>query len=162
MGIANLHPGELRKLFHALEAQHVEYVVVGAIAMALHGITRATEDVDLFVLPTEGNIRSLRAALRTVWQDSSIEEIRAEDLSGEIGVVSYMPPEGEWHLDVISHLGEAFRYADIESMRIELGEGLEVSVATPRMLHRMKRDTLRPKDRLDAAWLRERFGLEDA
>lgn len=74
MGIANLHPGELRKLFHALEAQHVEYVVVGAIAMALHGITRATEDVDLFVLPTEGNIRSLRAALRAVWQDSSIEE----------------------------------------------------------------------------------------
>lgn len=77
-------------------------------------------------------------------------------------MVSYMPPEGGWHLDVISHVGEAFRYADIESMRIELGEGLEVSVATPRMLHRMKRDTLRPKDRLDAAWLRERFGLEDA
>jgi len=25
----------------------------------------------------------------------------------------------------------------------------------------MKRDTVRPKDRADAAWLRERFGLDD-
>ncbi len=161
MGITSLHPDELLKLFHALEARQVEYVVVGAIAMAFHGITRATEDVDLFVLPTEGNIRKLRAALHDVWKDPSIEEIRSEDLAGEIGVVSYMPPEGEWHVDVISHLGEVFRYADIEAMRMPVADGLEVSVATPRMLHRMKRDTVRQKDKLDAAWLRDRFGSED-
>lgn len=29
------------------------------------------------------------------------------------------------------------------------------------MLYQMKRDTVRPQDRLDAQVLRERFGLED-
>ena len=38
---------------------------------------------------------------------------------------------------------------------------IEVSVATPRMLYRMKRDTVRPKDRMDAEVLRERFGVKD-
>jgi hypothetical protein len=40
-------------------------------------------------------------------------------------------------------------------------EGLEIRVATPAMLYRMKKDTVRWKDRIDAAALRERFGLED-
>jgi len=32
-------------------------------------------------------------------------------------------------------------------------------IVTPRMLYRMKRDTVRPKDRLDAEELRRRFGF---
>jgi len=36
-----------------------------------------------------------------------------------------------------------------------------VRVATPRMLYRMKRDTVRPQDKIDASVLRERFHLED-
>lgn len=39
-------------------------------------------------------------------------------------------------------------------------EGLLVSVVTPRMLYRMKRDTVRLKDRADARALADRFGLE--
>jgi hypothetical protein len=34
-------------------------------------------------------------------------------------------------------------------------------MATPRMLYRTKRDTVRPQDRLDAQVLEERFGIED-
>jgi len=40
-------------------------------------------------------------------------------------------------------------------------EGVRVPVATPDTLYRMKKDTLRPIDRMDAAALRRRFGLED-
>lgn len=40
-------------------------------------------------------------------------------------------------------------------------EGVRFRVATPRMLYRMKRDTVRPQDRLDAEAIRERFGLEE-
>ena len=39
--------------------------------------------------------------------------------------------------------------------------GVPVRVATPRMLYRMKRDTVRPQDRLDAEQLRREFKLED-
>ena len=35
-----------------------------------------------------------------------------------------------------------------------------MKVATPRMLYRMKRDTVREQDKVDARMLRERFGSE--
>lgn len=34
-------------------------------------------------------------------------------------------------------------------------------MVTPATLYRMKKDTVRPKDRMDVAELRRRFGLED-
>lgn len=37
----------------------------------------------------------------------------------------------------------------------------EISVVSPRTLYEMKRDTVRLKDRADAALLRERFSLGD-
>ena len=40
-------------------------------------------------------------------------------------------------------------------------EGVRVRVATPRMPYRMKKDTVRPQDRLDAQVLRERFPLQE-
>jgi hypothetical protein len=39
--------------------------------------------------------------------------------------------------------------------------GVQVVVATPRALYRLKKDTVRPLDRQDASVLRERFGLEE-
>lgn len=151
----------LLKLFRALRDHEVEYVIVGAVAMGLQGIARYTQDVDLFVRPTPANIERLRTALGDVWDDPAIAEIRAEDLAADIAVVNYVPPTGDWSVDVIARLGEMFRFDDIESMELDAGEGVIVRVATPRMLVRMKRDTLRPKDKIDALWLRERFGLED-
>jgi len=38
---------------------------------------------------------------------------------------------------------------------------VRIRVATPRMLYLMKKGTVRGQDRLDAAMLKERFGLED-
>ena len=40
-------------------------------------------------------------------------------------------------------------------------DGICVRVATARMLYRMKRDTVRPQDKIDAAALCKRFDLED-
>jgi hypothetical protein len=40
-------------------------------------------------------------------------------------------------------------------------DGLQVSVASPKTLFRMKKGTIRPKDWGDAEALRRRFKLED-
>jgi len=40
-------------------------------------------------------------------------------------------------------------------------DGIAVRVATPLMLFQMKKDTVRPQDRVDAEALRQRFGLEE-
>ena len=147
-------------LLRQLEQHQVDYVLIGGVALSLHGLVRATEDIDLFVRPDEDNIACLRRALRAVWADPDIEQITAQDLAGEYPTVRYGPPGEEFVIDFLSRLGSAFQFTDIEAETIEI-EGVRVRLATPAMLYRMKRGTLRPIDRADAAALREKFDLED-
>lgn len=156
-----MHADVVKAVLAALEAQGARYVVFGAVALNLLGLPRATEDLDLFVAPTEDNIERVKAALRAVFQDPAIEEIRSSDLLGDYPAVRYAPPEGPFYVDMLTRLGEAFRFEDLEAQRVDF-EGVSVTVATPRTLYRMKRGTVRPKDWGDAAALRARFGLEDA
>jgi hypothetical protein len=51
-------------ILHALSTAGVEFLVVGAHAMALHGVPRATGDLDLLVRPTPGNAERVHEALR--------------------------------------------------------------------------------------------------
>ncbi len=44
-------PQELDAIRRALSGEGIEYAVCGGIAMAIHGFTRATEDIDLFIRP---------------------------------------------------------------------------------------------------------------
>jgi len=151
---------QTREVLAAFERERVEYVIFGGVALNLQGLARATEDLDVFVAPTEENIRRLRTALASVFDDPHIDEITAEDLLGEYPAVQYVPPEGAFHVDILTRLGEAFRFEDLEAERIDF-DGLEVSVVTPATLYRMKKGTVRPRDQGDAERLRQRFGFED-
>ena len=71
-----------------------------------------------------------------------------------------MPPGGGFHLDILTRLGDAFRFEDLETERVGYGD-LIVTAVTPRMLYRMKRDIVRPKDRADAAALRQHFDIDE-
>jgi len=70
-------------LLRALASEGVEYVLVGVVALNLHGIVRATEDVDLFIRPSGDNVDRLKRALGSLWNDREIGEISAEDLIGD-------------------------------------------------------------------------------
>ena len=41
---------EIVRVLRAFEASGLEYVLIGATAMGFHGLLRATEDLDLFIL----------------------------------------------------------------------------------------------------------------
>ena len=151
----------VRKVLAALEREGVRYAVVGAVAINLLGLARATEDLDFFIEPDRENIERLKVALRSVFRDPSIEEISADDLLGDYPAVQYIPPEGAFHLDILTRLGEAFHFQDLEVVRVDL-EGLTVSVVSPSTLHRMKKDTVRPKDWGDAEAIKRRFNLEES
>lgn len=148
------------RVLEAFERERVEYAVFGAAALNLHGLARFTEDLDVFLRPTRQNIERLKAALRSVYDDPHIGEISADDLLGDYPAIQYVPPTGLFHVDLLTRLGEAFRFDDLEVQRLPLGS-LTVSVASPRTLYRMKRDTVRLKDRADAELLKARFRLED-
>lgn len=147
-------------LLRALAAEDVEYALVGGVALGLHGLIRATEDVDLFVRPTHENIEKLRRALRAVWNDPDIEQITERDLGGEYPTVRYGPPDGSMVIDLIGRLGEAVSFDDLDVEHRTL-DGADVKLATPRTLYHMKRDTVRPIDHADAAALRAKFGLDE-
>ena len=83
---------EACRILAALEREGVQYVVVGSIAMAVHGIVRATRDLDLFVEPSPDNVARLRSALDSLYGDPEIDGITAADLSGEYPAIQYVPP----------------------------------------------------------------------
>lgn len=149
----------LREVFRSLHTHTVEYAVFGAVALGLHGLARATGDVDLFVRPRADNIQRLKAALRAVFDDPCIDEITAEDLCGDYPAVRYLPPDG-FGFDLVTRLGEAVSYDRLD-VEVKTYDGVPVRVVTPRTLWELKKDTVRPLDRLDAAMLAERFGLEE-
>lgn len=149
-----------REVLEAFEREGVVYAIFGAVALNLHGLARATQDLDIFVSPTEENISRLRSALRSVFDDPHIEEITADDLLGDYPAVQYVPPEGTFFIDILTRLGEAFTFNGLETERVDF-DGIQVTVVTARMLHRMKRSTVRPQDRADAYRLADHFGFED-
>ena len=53
-------------------------------------------------------------------------------------------------MDILTRLGERFRFADLERERYDV-DGQPVSVVTPATLFRMKHATVRPIDQQDAA-----------
>lgn len=149
-----------REVLEAFERKGVVYAIFGAVALNLHGLARATQALDIFVSPTEENISSLRSALKSVFDDPHIDEITAEDLLGDYPAIQYVPPEGTFFIDILTRLGEAFKFDDLETERVDF-DGIEVTVVTARMLHRMKRATVHLQDQADAFRLADHFGFED-
>jgi hypothetical protein len=150
----------VKALLAALAHEGVEYVLVGGVAINVHGLGRATKDIDLFVRPEPGNIARLKRALHSVFADPSIDEIAAGDLMGPYPTVRYGPPQGTFFIDILTRLGDAFGFDDLEAEHLVL-DGVPVTVATPRTLYLMKKGTIRLQDRADAEALKRRFGIED-
>lgn len=149
----------LRAVFRALAEKQVAYAVFGGVALGLHGLSRATADLDIFVAPDPVNIERLKSALRAVFDDPSIDEISADDLCGDYPAVRYGPPDG-FGFDILTRLGEAFRYSDLE-IEVKTFGDVEARVVTARTLWQMKKGTVRPVDRVDAHALADRFGFRD-
>ena len=149
----------LGDVLRALNDESVAYVLFGGQAVNAHGILRYTGAIDVFVEPTPENVHRLRQALRRVWNDPEIDEILVEDLAGDYAVVRYGTPD-DFVIDITSRIGTAFAFHDLES-EIIIVAGVPARVATPRTLYRMKKDTVRPHDRADAAELRRKFSLGD-
>ncbi len=151
---------EAKEVLAELARQRVDYVLIGSMAMAAQGLPRATRDMDFFINPEADNVERLKQALRTLFDDPRIEEIDAQELAGPYPALEYVPPHGRFSVDILTRLGEAFAFEDIESEEFDLGD-FTIRVATPRMLYRMKKDTVRLQDRADAERIRESFDFSE-
>ena len=70
---------DFNEFIDCLTAHGVEFVIVGAYALAFHGAPRFTGDLDVLVRPTVENGSRLLAAVRAF--GFPIEGLRADDLA---------------------------------------------------------------------------------
>lgn len=153
--------GKVLGLIKAMNDEGVEYITFGAVALNFHGVLRATADADFFIKPDRENIERLKRALRSLWNDPSIEEISADDLLGDYPSVAYGPPDETFSMDFLTRLGEVYSYDNLPVEIIEY-EGIPIRVVTVAKLYEMKMNTVRPMDKVDAGRLRQKYPeLED-
>jgi hypothetical protein len=81
-------------------------------------------------------------------------------VAGEYPTIRYGPPDADYFIDILGRLGTEIAFDDLAFEPLDVS-GTRVNLATPRTLYRMKRDTVRPIDRVDAAVLKEAFRLEE-
>ena len=137
-------------ILKALWQEKVEYILIGGFAVIIHGMPRVTQDLDIFVKMTPGNIDKLKKALKTVFNDDSIDGITIGDLN-DYSVIRYGTPDG-FYIDILGRIGEVAAYDDLEYETITI-EGIQVRIAAIETLYWLKKDTLRLADRRDAAFL---------
>ena len=121
---------------------------------SLHGLARFHGESSRHLRRAEtANIDRLKGALRSVVNDPEIEQITAADLLGDYPAVQYVPPDGTFHIDIVTNSATRSGLSNLETERVPF-DGLTVSVVTPRGLYAMKRNTVRLKDRADAEALK--------
>lgn len=140
------------QVLEALDTYKVDYILIGGVAVILHGMERLTRDIDIFVKAVPDNIKRLREALFSIFTDPSIEEITLEELQN-FPVIRYGTPQG-FYIDIMARLGEVATYEDLEYEIIDY-QGVPIKISTPETLYFLKKDTVRYEDKADAVFLQE-------
>lgn len=99
---------DFRDLLVLLADLGVEFLVVGAYALAFHGAPRASGDIDVFVRPSEDNARRVFEALRRFGAPLQAAGVTAAEFE-QAGMVSQLglPPR---RIDLLTEsLGRRFR-----------------------------------------------------
>ena len=137
------------ELLELLNAHKVEYLIIGAWAMALHRQPRYTGDLDVLYRPSTDNADAVLAALRDFGAPTS--HLTLEDLSTQGMTVTFgFPPA---RVDLLNWLsGMDFEDAASDCQEGIL-DGVTVKFLSLRALRKNKLASGRPKDILDVSLL---------
>jgi hypothetical protein len=135
-------------LLRSLIEAHAEFVIVGAHALAAHGLPRATGDLDVLVEPTPENAERVLDALRNFGAPLAAHGVSRADFETPDNVYQIgLPPR---RIDLLTSInGVSFEEARATRIFVDL-EGLRLPVLGRAALVKNKRATGRPKDAVDA------------
>ena len=148
--------GKFLELMASFEKNDVEYILIGGIAINLHGFSRNTQDIDLFINPLEENINKFKKSLFEVFEDEEINGITLPELE-KYPVIRYGTDSG-FFIDIISKIGENFMFNDLQ-YEIKIVDGIKVKLADLKTLYKLKEKTYREIDQLDLKFLKSKLGL---
>lgn len=145
---------DYKEMLSCLVGEKVEFIVVGAYALAVHGYPRATGDIDIWVNPEESNSgRVYRALARFGAPMGGIreEDFRQKGIIFQIGIAPR-------RIDILTEIdGVGFDEAYRDKIIVNI-ENLKIPVLSIEMMIRNKTASGRKKDLLDAEHLQKRIG----
>jgi hypothetical protein len=143
----------LYEIIDSFDAGKVKYALVGGFALALHGIVRATMDVDFVLSLKQGEYEAAEKALGKIGLQSRLP-IRAEDIIKmrreyienrnliAWSFVDYKNPSRQVDILITRDL------KDLQTQKVSVG-GRKITVATLQELLAMKTEAGRPQDLID-------------
>lgn len=147
---------DLRELLATLDRHHVEYTIIGGIAVQVHGHRRTTKDLDVIPAPDDENLGHLHAALNELGA-------RPRDIPGgpvpttqQLATAAIVPPLTTRHgeLRILRDVPGAPAYADLRERALHIEfDGISLAIAGLDDLLSMKRADGRPADIRDIAVL---------
>lgn len=144
---------DLKSLVRSLDANGVEYLLIGGFALAAHGYQRATTDIDLMVASTVEAGSRMKAALM-VLPDQAAKDLEPEWFTegenirvGDDIIVDIMLNANGQTYDTLKH------YAQIVEV-----EGVPIRTVSLDGLLLTKR-TMRDKDRMDCVVIERALAL---
>ena len=153
------------EVFDALEKADVRYLVIGGLAVALHGVPRMTADIDLCLSLDRENVeRTIQALTELGFKPRSPvdamlfadEAIRLDWISNRNLTVFTLVKSHPFHLemDLLAENPFDFEQAYAERMTKRIGN-TSIAVLDRLRLIEMKRATGRSTDREDADFLEQ-------
>ncbi len=159
-------------LFRALQEGKVRYLVVGGVAVNLHGIGRLTVDVDLMLALDGGNLECFVAVARK-FPLKPVVPVNLDDFADAAKVAGWIRDKGM--------LAFALRSSDPATPTVDVlvrpvvpfdeawarrvsrtVEGIDVPIASVEDIIRLKTGTGRQKDEADIQALRQLLRMEPA
>ena len=123
----------------------VEFAVVGGVAVNAHGYVRATNDLDLFIRPTEENAQAAFRALQSF--GAPLQGMEPADLLSDYDNLRFGPQND--HFDILASIGE-MSFDQVWANRVEvLIEGVAVPFISKSDLLVNKRQVGRLRDLAD-------------
>lgn len=145
-------PEDWRAFIESLNSNGVEYVIVGAVALAHHGLPRYTGDLDILIRNAPENAKRLEAALGRFGFGGL--GLKAADFVDSYRVIQLGAPPNR--IDLLTSItGVSFEEAWAGKVEAEIG-GTRVNFIGREALIQNKKSTGRPQDWADLEALGEK------
>lgn len=142
-------PFDLARLFAVLGEHGVDYVVIGGVAVQVHGVGRTTFDLDVIPDPAPANLRRLAAALVALDARPADLPTAPPPTEEQLAVAAIVPPLTTAHgdLHILNDVPGVPVYADLRARALEVElDGVRLAFAGREDLVLMKRATGRRQD----------------
>lgn len=150
-------------IFRELNKAKVKYIVVGGVAVVLHGYVRTTMDLDILLLLEEKNLKKMDEVMKKLNYGErlpvSIMFLKDHKLvkkwlkEKNMTAFAFFPPvENPITIDILAEESLRFNRAKKNSVKKKVDD-ITIPIVSIKDLIRMKKKAGRPKDLIDLEYL---------